>query len=263
VAGAFSDLIGTLREHEGRIEGVIPDDWMQGRTTFGGLTAALCLEGAQRACPGLPPLRSAQVSFLGPAGGPVGIAVTRLRAGRSVSFVSVDLSGREGLATRALFTFGAARQSVFDRRFVAPPPPVSGPERCTPYFPAVFLPAFTRHFDARLARGALPVSGSGEHEHFAWVRHRDAGATSTAALLALADVPPPAMLAMFREFAPISTMTWIVNLLTSTPSSRDGWWLLRFAADHAGEGYSSQDMTVWNSDGEAVIAGRQCVAIFA
>jgi hypothetical protein len=57
-------------------------------------------------------------------------------------------------------------------------------------------------------------------------------------------------------------MTWIANFLASSPASRDGWWLLRFAADQAGEGYSSQDMTVWNSDGEAVIAGRQSVAIF-
>lgn len=33
-------------------------------------------------------------------------------------------------------------------------------------------------------------------------------------------------------------------------------------AENAREGYSSQDMIVWNSAGEPVITGRQTVAIF-
>ena len=46
---------------------------MQGKTTYGGLSAALCLEGARRLLledgGSLPPLRSASVAFVGAAGG--------------------------------------------------------------------------------------------------------------------------------------------------------------------------------------------------
>ena len=68
---------------------------------------------------------------------------------------------------------------------------------------------------------------------------------------------------MFKEFAPISSMTWMVNMLTDKPQSKDGWWLLQSRAENAAQGYTSQDMLVWTSDGEPVIAGRQSVTIFA
>jgi len=45
----------------------LPDSWLQGRTAYGGLTAALALAAAQQSgSEGLPPLRSAQVSFIAP-----------------------------------------------------------------------------------------------------------------------------------------------------------------------------------------------------
>ena len=51
----YSELIaGLQRGQAGRIEAAIPDDWMQGRTTYGGLTAALCLEAALELVPDMP-----------------------------------------------------------------------------------------------------------------------------------------------------------------------------------------------------------------
>jgi acyl-CoA thioesterase len=179
-----------------------------------------------------------------------------------VTFIGADLCTEQGVATRAVFAFGASRESAFDRVFV-PKPSVPPPEDCDPFFTDAFRPAFAQHFEHRLARGGRPVSASADNDHYAWVRHRDPQATTIEALLALADVPPPAMVSMFEQFAPISSMTWIVNLLTSMPATRDGWWLLRFRADNAFEGYSSQHMMAWNRDGVPVIAGRQGVAIFA
>jgi len=68
---------------------------------------------------------------------------------------------------------------------------------------------------------------------------------------------------MLKEVAPISSMTWMVNILREKPVTTDGWWLLQSRAESAVEGYSSQDMLAWNRDGELVIAGRQSVAVFA
>ena len=62
----YTELLGSLnRGAEGRIDATIPETWMQGRTTYGGLTAALCLEGAIALVEDLP-VRSAQVAFVGP-----------------------------------------------------------------------------------------------------------------------------------------------------------------------------------------------------
>ena len=79
---------------------------MQGRTTYGGLSAALCLEAVQRTYPELPPLRSAHVSFAGPVGGTVSISTKLMRQGGSVCFISAELQGEKGLATHVVFCFG-------------------------------------------------------------------------------------------------------------------------------------------------------------
>ena len=264
---SFSQMMSGAAFKDGALSLEILPDWMQGRTTYGGLSAAICLEAAQRTCPEAPPLRSALVSFIGPAGGAVEARANVLRQGKSVTFVEADVSqvkegGDKGLATRCAFAFGGARASQWNRTFT-PAPVMAPPEECGPFGPPDAAVHFTRHFDSRLAKGGRPISGSSEHDHFIWVRHRDEDAHGIVALLALADMPPPALMPMFTEFAPISSMTWMVNVLVDEPKTRDGWWLLQSRAEHAGDGYSSQDMLVWNRDMELVIAGRQSVAIFS
>jgi acyl-CoA thioesterase len=259
---AYSELIASFAAAPGGFQGCVPDNWLQGRTFYGGLTAALCLEGALAGRADLPALRSAQISFVGPAEGEVSVRCELLRQGKSVTFVNADLFGEGGLAARAVFAFGAARPSLFNRHFT-PMPDVPGPDEAGRFFaPGIDGPVFARNFDVRLARGGVPMTASDEHDHFLWVRHRDPKATSTPALLALADMPPPAMMPMFPAPARISSMTWGLNFLTDHPQTDDGWWLLESRAENAAEGYSSQDMFVWSRAGEPVIAGRQSVAIF-
>ncbi|WP_425409948.1 acyl-CoA thioesterase [Hyphococcus sp.] len=261
----FTSLIKSASYENGVFSVNIPQGWMQGRTTYGGLSAALCLETARRSFPDLPPLRSALVSFIGPAGGDVEGRAKLLRRGKSVAFVESELASDAGIATRCNFAFGAGRESVFDATFT-PAADAPGPDDCEAFFPpAEERPrgrSFTEHFGVRLAKGDRPVSSSDKHEFHLWVRHEDPDAEGLVALLALADMPPPAVFPMFKEFAPISSMTWMVNVLNASPKSKDGWWLLHSRGENASEGYSSQDMLVWNSDGDLVIAGRQSVAIF-
>jgi len=258
----FSELLNDaiqLEPEHWSIE--ISDDWMQGRTTYGGLSTAICLNVVENTYPELPPLRSAQINFTGPAGGRVSVNTKIMRQGRSVTYISAEMVGEKGLATHAVFCFGASRESRLNNAFTTSPqvPPVS---EASPYFGESVGPEFTKNFDCLLAKGDLPFIGSSKHEHFTWARHKDPQANDMAALLGVADMPPPAVFPMFTEFAPISSMTWMMNVLSDNISTQDGWWLMRSAAEHARDGYSSQDMQIWNTNGELVISGRQNVAIF-
>jgi acyl-CoA thioesterase len=92
----FSELLATITRTDSAWDAHIAEDWQQGRTTYGGLTAALCVEAALRSAPGLPPLRSAQFAFVGPASGAVRMTSTVLRQGKSTVFIAADCSAHKG-----------------------------------------------------------------------------------------------------------------------------------------------------------------------
>lgn len=258
----FSELLQSgVSVAENSVSFTITDNWMQGRTTYGGLSAALCLAAVQRNHSGLPPLRSAQISFVGPVAGEASVTTKVIRQGRSVAYIQAEMISKKGPATTAIFCFGQSRESRLHKHFTESPK-VASVEESTDFFDAGFGPSFANNYDCKLAQGGHPISGSEHNEHYIWVRHRDANAEGMTALLGIADMPPPAVLPMFEEFAPISSMTWMVNVLNENIKTEDGWWLMRSAAEHAQNGYSSQDMQVWNSDGELVVSALQNVALF-
>ncbi|MEO1474090.1 MAG: acyl-CoA thioesterase domain-containing protein [Pseudomonadota bacterium] len=202
----FTHLLGTLqRSDSGRIEAHIPEGWMQGRTTYGGLTAALSLESARAIADDIP-LRSAQVAFVGPVGGDVVVTPTLLRRGKNTAFVSVTVVGEKGCAAQSIFAFGIKRDSALDFSSVAPPE-VGEPNEVESFFGGGPRPAFANHFNIRLAAGARPISGADEADLSLWLRHKDEAAIYNATtLLALADAPPPAAMALFKQPAPLSSM---------------------------------------------------------
>ena len=264
----FSELMAQLRRTDGSdAYGVeVSADWLQGRTAYGGLSAALCLQSALNAVPGLPSLRSAQLAFIGPANGVLTLRPEMLRQGKSASFVGVDCHGEAGLATRAIFCFGAPRPSTLNHLDLAAPD-VKPAAECQPFFRGPAPLAFMQHFEPLYAGGNRPFS-AGAPTMSLWIRHKD-GATRQArgmpamvALLALADAPPPAAIVLFEKFSTISTMTWQVDVLSDEIETDDGWWLVRTSAQSATNGYSGQSMTVWNADGRPVIAARQTIAVF-
>ena len=51
----------------------------------------------------LPPLRSAQVSFVGPLAGPILVTAHRLRRGKNAAFIQADIESEAGLGRRCTF----------------------------------------------------------------------------------------------------------------------------------------------------------------
>jgi acyl-CoA thioesterase len=256
----FTQILASLDVGQSLIN--MPEDWKQGRTTYGGMTAALCVEAALKGLPDLPPLRSAQFAFIGPASGPLTITPSVLRRGKSAVFVAVDVLGEDGHVARSLLNFGARRTSGILLEAAAPPD-VPRPEACEAYFSSATGPRFAQHFDIRLAAGARPMTPDAEPDLMIWSRHRDPLASdSLSGIVALADALPPPIIIRFTRPAPFSTSTWSFDLLTDTPQDDDGWWLLRSRADTARDGYSTQTMTLWGAGGAPVMVARQNVAIF-
>lgn len=241
-----------------------PDDWLQGRTLYGGMSAALALKACERAVPDLPPLRAAQIAYVGPASQDVRLVPTVLRRGKSVTTVACDLMSDGALALRALFVFGAARASAYAAEPPAPPA-CAGPEEVPPLW-GLGRPGFSRNIEQRLAGGRPLLSGADEGHVLAWVRHSRPVNPGSPALVALGDALPPASFTRFTAPAMISTVTWNFELFESqSPGARadgTGWYLLQAIDDGVGQGYSSQAMAMWDEAGHPVLLARQSVAIF-
>jgi len=258
---SFSALLAAMSAGDGQYQVAPQEDWGQGRTLYGGITLALAAQAARLAYPGLPPLRSAQAAFTGPASGRLTIKPVKIAAGKSSAFVGVDIAGENGAALRATFCYGVARQSAFAHGGIKAPD-AAPPDQCPQFFRTQFAPSFTGQFDGRLAGKVGMFSGSSDPDLLTWVRHRDPDVPDgDAGLIALADALPPAVMLMFTEPSPISTATWSMEFLTDRYANR-GWHLLRTQAEHVGEGYSSQHMNVWDEAGRPLMVGRQLVTIY-
>ena len=259
---SFSELLASITETAGQFSVTLPEDWLQGRTAYGGLSAALCYEVASRVADDLPPLRSAQLAFIGPAIGELRLTPTLLRRGKSAAFYGVDMVCDVGVAARALLCFGAERPS--EQNFLdIPASDVPNWDDSRDFFNRNGAPGFTQHFRGRLARGATPCTPNVDPDMWVWLAHASESLpNSLTPVLALADALPPAIMIPFSQPAPVSTMTWSIDVLTDNPQSESGYWLLRSVAESAGQGYSAQAMTLWNDQREPVMAMRQTVAIF-
>lgn len=265
----FESLAGAMEPRGEVFAAQIPQEWRQGRTAYGGLTAGLALRAAMRAFPDLPPLRSASVSFIGPVGEHSTFTPQLLRRGKNVTHMSVDVmsqnkDGDMAMSGRVALVFGASRESALSVGQTADPAPA--PDDCPLFTPEqfeAFVPKFFLQFDTRLISGSRPMSGADEGYIECWTRHKDeASRAGAAALLTLGDVLPPAALPMFKTMGPVSSVTWLFNILTDNPQTEDGWWRVDTKLTAAEGGYSSQVMRVWNTDGALVAEGMQCVAVF-
>jgi acyl-CoA thioesterase len=257
----FSNVLASLAQ-DGELFHVEPsEDWRQGRTLFGGLSACLAVLSAKRAFPQLPPLRSAQFAFIGPVRGALFLRPSLLRTGKSATFIEVEGRAETNTALRATLVFGAARQSSHSYSALSMPraaPPGGLPN----LIGEPFAPAASYQFEMQLAGGAPAISGAAKPGFLAWLRHRDCSAPDDiTSILALGDALPPPALSMFKQFPQVSTMTWSIEVL-SDEFSGPGWHLVCAKSDFIGDGYSNHRSVHWETSGAPLLISRQTVAIF-
>jgi acyl-CoA thioesterase len=259
---SFAALISGAEQRETGFALSVPDTWLQGRTAYGGFSAALALAAAKRiGGEGLPPLRSASVNFVGPASGLAEVSARVLRKGKNATWIGAEIACGGACTLTATFVFMGPVESSVHLNQQAAPADLMAPEGSRSFEPHPHMPVFLRsNFEVRFA---LPKAEGKSAEICWWVRLKDREILDQMVeVMLVADALPPGILPLLTRATPVSSMTWIANLLTPAPMTRDSWWLLRSSADYSERGCSSQHMGLWNTDGEPIISGMQSVAVF-
>lgn len=260
---SLASVLGSLVAEEGGWRIDAPEAWAQGRTLYGGINAALTYAALVRTHGPQPPIRSAQLAFVGPAAGTLDFRSEVLRQGRSSASFATECRNREGVAARGTFVFGAGRDSAVTHDF-APRLDVPAPEDCPRFHKTDKpLPGFLGRFEFRLATGARLFEPEKKPEFAVWVRLVEGDSDDAVVnLLAIADALPCAAMASFPRPAAVSTMTWGIDF-HHPARTVGGWHLIRSVSEQAADGYSLQEMRVFDRRGDALVSARQMVVIFA
>lgn len=253
---SFATLISAARQADGSFVFDLPDGWRQGRTAYGGLTAAVAHEAARGAGDQLPGLRSAQIAFIGPVGVNLHACATILRRGKSSAFVEARVTSDGELAMLGTFLFMAERASPVS--IAAPTAPAApAPEEAEPAMRGKGA-AYTSQLEYR---HALSPQDRDKPKLLRWVRLRARdGIDPVTELLLVADALPPGISPIIQGPFMASSATWTVHLHGAGFTNEDGWWLVQSEAESAQDGISSQQMAIWNSAGDAILSGSQTVS---
>ncbi len=263
VSNPFSDTTSVRATGPDRYEAEIDSRWNLNPLPQGGIVSALALRAMDDAL-GDPTqgLRSLHTAFVAQvAHGPVSIEVELLRRGRSMSHLRAEVTNGEaprGHVTTGIF--GSPRPG-FAFTDLPPPPAVAPPDECPSFRdppPAGADPFDPMPFWAHLVEGRAALGHSpwedyvpDRAERAMWYRFDqtpflDDGTMDPLALVVLADTMPGAVGEKVgpgprRWFAPSVDLT--VHLLEQC---RSPWVLAHNRARHAGDGYASADMALWD-----------------
>lgn len=243
---------------------VIPDSWAQGRTAYGGITAALLCHASTKHIDPARRLRNIEVSFLRPLETlkPFDIEVEILANGKTVTMTSARLMQEGKLRAMAKADFVASLEaSVEIDNFQ--PPAIKPRSECLS-MKLDFLPAFISHFDNHLATEALPFSNSRTPELGGWIKFDEPiSALTDAHLLCLIDSWPPTAAPYYDGFKPLSTISWGVHFAEPVHSiSPDAHLGYLSKVNFGKDGLSSSDAVIWGPNGELLARSFQTNIIY-
>jgi acyl-CoA thioesterase len=253
-----------------RFRAVLTDDWNCPLVPHGGVVTAVALR-AMAAALDAPEqsLRSVTSTFVAPVqAGAIDVDVEILRRGRSISQVTASAHNPEAAeGFRCTAVFGGKRRGFGFTELELPrvPPPEESPSwRDVPDDapPRVIAFNFWDHVESRMAVGHLPWTAyePTSSERAYWYRFDEPpivdGMLDPLALVALCDTMPGAVAERLGDGAgwlpPSLDLT--VHLVGGTASE---WVLARNRAHHAGDGYASVEIELWDPAGPLLAYATQ------
>lgn len=244
----------------------IPDSWNI-LYTFGGVTMATAVRAAREALsqPSFD-LLSATCTFLAPvSAGPASIDVRTLRKGKGSEQMSVDLRSGDSEESNlhVSVTFGPKRAS--DTRFVDPARPIvknpddTHPPLPPPDYPMLKLP-YHQCVQIKSCGDRMPWDTSWEGDKARWVgwfRFVNTPRLADGTLDQIAYIPPCDMIgpALLQARGPKAPPTMVVSLEISVhflEKTTSEWLLQDTQCYHAGDGYASGMVHLWDEQGTLV-----------
>jgi acyl-CoA thioesterase len=247
----------------------IHPSWGQGRTTFGGLSAALLLERLITVAGNNRPLRSINVNFCGPlfTDTPFDLNHQILSDGKSIAQFSGQAIQNDKVATQLTACFGIERDSEvqLSQSLISLGEPGVGQH--LGYIKGL-TPEFVQHVDFRYVKGGFPFSNNPSHILTGWVRFNTAPLSFTESyLVALVDAWPPAVLQQLKTPAPCASVTWSLETvhpisLLDEPLTPDSWIYYECEIKQAHHGYAHTVASIYHPNGQLLALSRQLVAVY-
>lgn len=267
----LGQLLARRTRQPERVSFTITEDWLQGRTAYGGLLSALAVVAMRDVCGAEWPLRALQTNFVGPVSlGSMDVQVTLLRQGKNVrqvkaQILQTDAQGEEQVAGVLLGVFGAGRSSQVPQHRPERPPVQKTPEESLllPFIPGL-TPNFTQHLEFRMAEGGIPFQGGSTWHTRSHLRLKDASdLDAELQAIMLTDAGPTPALGQATTFAPASSVSWALELRPVASDVGEGLWRLDQDTIAFDEGYANDRSTLWTPDGQLAALGYQVVAVYA
>lgn len=244
----------------------VTKDWSQGRTVYGGLSAAILYAAAKEYVDPSRMLRSMATNFVGPliSETEFSIQVEIIRTGKNVSQLQARAIQNDKICVVSQFCFGENRTSKIsvinsDQHNMDLP----NKGKFIPQIPKV-TPKFLRHFELAINDGGIPFTGKKNSNYYGWMRYKKPCEKITDAhIIGLIDTWPPTLLQMLKWPAPASTVSW--NLEFIHPHREilpTDWFAYKADTRQAANGYGHTEATIWDAHGEVIALSRQTVAVF-
>lgn len=243
---------------------VIGADWAQGRTLFGGLSAAVVCRALGRGMDPERRLRCLEIGFARPflADEPWRIDTETVADGRNLTMATARLMQHDKPRVLARADYVAALPSALAlERF--DPPPMATRQAARP-MERERLPNFYAHFEGWLATPAMPFSGAAVDELGGYTRFaRAPRGLSDAHLVCLVDAWPPTVTPRYDAPRPLSTVAWTLHLADPVDSVAADAALGYHARVHfARDGISSSSADIWAPDGRRLARSTQTSIVY-
>jgi acyl-CoA thioesterase len=243
--------------------------WWIERGPNGGYVAAIVLRGLTMAVddPGRSP-RSLTIHYLAPPQeGPVEMATTIERSGRSLTYVSGRLLQEGKLVALAMGAFAVPQAAPLEFHHAAMPD-VPGPEGLGPPPPGPKTVPMRERYETRYAIGCLPYSGAEEAVSGGWLRLAEPRPMDHLLLAALCDAWMPPIFTTVTGEKPVGvpTIDLTIHFRASLPVeglADDDFVFGLYRSRVASGGFIEEDGEIWSPGGRLLAQSRQLALLMA
>lgn len=267
MSSKFVTETSVVQVEQGLYQGRVSRDWWVQRGPNGGYVAAMLVRaltaavGDEQRTP-----RSLTIHYAAaPQEGPVRIATTVERTGRSLTTLTARLEQDGRLVALGLAAFSRSRDGALEFAQAAMPEAV--PPEDTEVFPkGAPFPPFASNWDMHFGIGTLPFAGAHEAFSGGWIRPAERQGWDYALIAQLTDAWFPAVFTRLDGPNGVPTIDLTIHFRAELPLpdlNPGDFALVAFRSRVAAGGFVEEDGEIWSRDGTLIAQSRQLALLQA